>query len=178
MKNKRRGFMLAEVVVVSVIISTVLVALFTGLSRMSIAYETRNRYYKIDTAYVAQGLNDIIVRNGYIDDLISDKKPIVLTTKYEEININIDTIIDPSISNQKINAYLLLANMNFYGSHLSQLATFLANRNPNSPDNPSFIEYLEYLSQHITSIEDYTYFIIVEFQKDIDDCYYYTLKVR
>ena len=49
MKLNRKGFMMAEVVVVSVIICTVLVTLYTALARINNAYDTRNRYYDIDT---------------------------------------------------------------------------------------------------------------------------------
>lgn len=177
MKNDSRGFMLAEVVVVSVIISTVLVTLFTGLNRMSTAYETRNKYYDIDAAYIAQGINDIVIKNDYISDLASDGTPILLTYKYSEISEYVNTIIDEYDPNQKVNAYLIFANMDFYGIDITDLPDLLSNRNPNSSDNETFIEYLNYISQNIIP-ENYTYFIIVELQKDVDDCYYYTLKVR
>ena len=51
MKLNRKGFMMAEVVVVSVIICTVLVTLYTALARINNAYDTRNRYYDIDTLF-------------------------------------------------------------------------------------------------------------------------------
>ena len=40
----RKGFMLAEVVVVSAVISTVLVTMYIAINRVSSAYETRNSY--------------------------------------------------------------------------------------------------------------------------------------
>ena len=58
MKLNRKGFMMAEVVVVSVIICTVLVTLYTALARINNAYDTRNRYYDIDTLYFTVSANN------------------------------------------------------------------------------------------------------------------------
>ena len=44
MKLNRKGFMMAEVVVVSAVIVTVLETLFTGINKVSTAYEKRNKY--------------------------------------------------------------------------------------------------------------------------------------
>ena len=51
MKLSRKGFMLAEVVVVSVVVATVLVTLFAGLNNISSAYRTRNIYYDIELLF-------------------------------------------------------------------------------------------------------------------------------
>ena len=59
MKIGKKGFMMAEVVVVSVVIATVLVTLFTCLNKVSSAYETRNRYYDVDSLYAAIEINEI-----------------------------------------------------------------------------------------------------------------------
>ena len=61
MKLNCKGFMLAEVVVVSVIICTVLVTLYTSLVRINNAYDTRNRYYDINTLYFTEEVNDILI---------------------------------------------------------------------------------------------------------------------
>ena len=39
------------------------------------------------------------------------------------------------IPNQKVNAYLIFANMEFYGIDITDLPDLLSNRNPNSSDN-------------------------------------------
>ena len=71
MKLNRKGFMMAEVVVVSVIICTVLVTLYTALARINNAYDTRNRYYDIDTLYFTEEVNDMLIYMGYINEYIS-----------------------------------------------------------------------------------------------------------
>ena len=52
--------MLAEVVVVSAVISTVLVTMYIAINRVSSAYETRNNYYDIDALFFAEEINDLI----------------------------------------------------------------------------------------------------------------------
>lgn len=52
--------MLAEVVVVSAVISTVLVTMYIAINRVSSAYETRNSYYDIDALFFAEEINDLI----------------------------------------------------------------------------------------------------------------------
>ena len=81
MKLNRKGFMMAEVVVVSVIICTVLVTLYTALARINNAYDTRNRYYDIDTLYFTEEVNDMLIYMGYINEYIS-------TNGSKEVNLN------------------------------------------------------------------------------------------
>lgn len=81
MKLNCKGFMLAEVVVVSVIICTVLVTLYTSLVRINNAYDTRNRYYDINTLYFTEEVNDILIYMGYINEYIS-------TSESKEVNLN------------------------------------------------------------------------------------------
>ena len=81
MKLNRKGFMMAEVVVVSVIICTVLVTLYTALARINNAYDTRNRYYDIDTLYFTEEVNDMLIYMGYINEYIS-------TNDSKEVNLN------------------------------------------------------------------------------------------
>lgn len=52
--------MLAEVVVVSAVISTVLVTMYIAINRVSSAYERRNNYYDIDALFFAEEINDLI----------------------------------------------------------------------------------------------------------------------
>ena len=63
-KLGRKGFMLAEVVVVSAVISTVLVTMYIAINRVSSAYETRNSYYDIDALFFAEEINDLIKDKG------------------------------------------------------------------------------------------------------------------
>ena len=90
MKLNRKGFMMAEVVVVSVIICTVLVTLYTALARINNAYDTRNRYYDIDTLYFTEEINYSLISSGLINKLITNGNSVKLNLK--DLKINIDEI--------------------------------------------------------------------------------------
>lgn len=60
MKNKK-GFMLAEIVIVSVVIMVGLVSLFTVVSKIFLQYDKRIVYDNVDATYVARGLAEYYV---------------------------------------------------------------------------------------------------------------------
>lgn len=159
--------MLAEVVVVSVVIATVLVTLFTGLNNVSSAYSVRNIYYDVDSLYVAMEVNDILRENALITNLIDNDDIVLLYGNSYEIDGFVDfykEIVKYDISS----IYFVPYN----SDKLEQL---------NSENiNNSFKDYVDYLSGHLIFEDDYNYMIIVERvnNNDKDDCYYYTLKLK
>lgn len=162
MKIGRKGFMLAEVVVVSVVIATVLVTLFTGLSRVSSAYETRNRYYDVDSLYAAMEINGILKKNNpstintTLAMKLSDDSNV---SNFEEFYNNTNSSINSYITPYTKDSMLTLKNFN---------------------SNLTFSNYLDYLSDNLNFSDDYNYMIIVERREnnDINDCYYYALKLK
>ena len=166
MKLNNKGFMLAEVVVVSVVLATVLVTLFSGLMNVSSAYETRNRYYDVDSLYAAMDINDILIKNESsliystsAVELAKDGDVGVYENFYEKTNYSIDSYIIP----YDVNVLDSLKNLN---------------------DNVTFSEYLDYLSGNIDFNDNYDYIVIIEREKiknnsdEEDDCYYYALKLK
>ena len=162
MKLNRKGFMLAEVVIVSVVVATVLVTLYTGLKNVSTAYETRNRYYDIDSLYAAMDINNILIKNA--SSFINSNTALELTN---------DNDINEFYEFYKKTGYSIESYLTPYNSE--QIIT-LKNLN----DNVTFDEYIDYLSGNINFNEDYNYIIIVERTNinDKDDCYYYALKLK
>ena len=168
MKLNCKGFMMAEVVVVSVIICTVLVTLYTSLVRINNAYDTRNRYYDINTLYFTEEVNDMLIYMGYINEYIS-------TSESKEVNLgyvfsndsnfcsayNIDTAKGGSIRM-------------FFSVYDNSRVGALADMNSNA----TFKDYISYLKEHFDYNEKYEYMLITEICKTGDDCYYYGLRVR
>lgn len=72
MNNK--GFMLAEVIIVSAIIVTVLVTMYSGLNKLYIKYDEVSRYYNIDAIYAGKTMSDYLIDNGLMDDYILDSE--------------------------------------------------------------------------------------------------------
>lgn len=172
MKLNKKGFMLAEVVVVSVVIATVLVTAFTALSRLSSAYETRNRYYDIDAAYMAIQANDIIVKDSNVNNFVKEDKLLDLCKEEREIEDYLKQTFD-----KKTNTLI-----NFYFSPYKK--TKLVSTSITTNSKQTFKDYLSYLSNNLNFDEKYTYLIITERCNIVDnvvdenDCYYYALKVR
>lgn len=161
----KKGFMLAEVVVVAAVISTVLITLFTGLNRMTSAFETRNKYYDIDAAYLAGEANNYLVKNDiiYSDSLLN-------TSVVKEITA-ISTIFTDLIKDDngfpEVRVYFSLYDKDIL-SNTSQISNM----------RTTFKDYISYLTNKLDFSENYTYMIIIEIAKTSDDCYYYALKVR
>lgn len=174
MKIGRRGFMLAEVVVVSVVVVTVLVTLFTGVNNVSSAYETRNRYYDVDSLYIAMEINDIIIDEKIISVLqtnnnITNLKNNVANSERMTNYVNFYEDKDKGTGN-------VINSLYFVPYDVDKLNSLKNEENINI----SFKDYITYLSGNLDFSEDYDYMIIVERYENnnIDDCYYYALKLK
>ena len=140
--------MLAEVVVVSVVVATVLVTMYIGLNKISSAYETRNRYYDIDAEYYAMEVNDNYDKRN---DIAGAYKSLGTDIKKTYISATAHKI-----------------------EYTKEALTSLGN----SVSNQTFKDYIEYLNGNIDfGDSSYTNFVITELCKTKDDCYYYALKV-
>lgn len=173
MKIGNKGFMLAETLIVSVVVATVLVTMFTGVSNVSSAYETRNRYYDVDSLYAAIEVNEILRRKNLLEGIgtkeltndISEFKNFYLSSSGDKIYVY---IMSYDSTNTDVDA--LKSSVN------SSMNTL---KSKNS--NVTFSDYLDYLSGNMDfTNDDYNYLIIVERREnnDIDDCYYYALKLK
>ena len=167
MKLNKKGFMLAEVVVVSVVIATTLVTLYVALNRLISAFDTRNTYYDIDAAYLAVEVNNILIENGIINTLLSQSEPQI-----------------KEVSSDKNNEYLDVKN--FVGHYSGNKKVYFSPYSNDKIDsitsqsiNQTFIDYINYLNDNFDYEETYKYVIITEMCDDTNNnCRYYTLKVR
>lgn len=167
MKLNRKGFMMAEVVVVSVIICTVLVTLYTALARINAAYDTRNRYYDIDTLYFTEEINYSLISSGLINKLIQNGNSVKVTLEGQGIDLNEISSFYNSNNKGKTKIYFSLYKKN----DVNKLANLTGL-------NETFKDYITYANDHFDYNEDYEYMLITEMCKTNDDCYYYGLRVR
>lgn len=163
MKIGRKGFMLAEVVVVSVVVVTVLVTLYVGLNNVSSAYEIRNRYYDVDSLYVAMEINDILINDNVVSSISK-------ASEVSDIDSNIKTFSNFYLGNVGDSIYSYITPYD--------IEDMLSLKSYNN--NVTFSEYLDYLSSNLDFDSDYDYMIIVERRENsnVDDCYYYALKLK
>lgn len=156
MKLNKKGFMLAEVVIVASVIATVLVTVYILLNRVSNSYETRNRYNDIDAMYAAMEINDIIKEDTAIN---KDSWAELTSDNYN----NFKTFY----RNATNNGYTIKS---WYVDNTQNIDSI------NTSNDVSLGNYISYLNDKLGE-EDYDYLVIVELSKGIDDNYYYTLKV-
>lgn len=143
--------MLAEVVVVSAVISTVLVTMYIAINRVSSAYETRNSYYDIDALFFAEEINDLIKDK----ELQKDSNPKLslgdLSTAYRNKD------------------YLNYKEANGYYITPSTLN--------NTIEGKPLKDFMSYLKTKLSNDNNYKYIIVSELCTTDDDCRYYALKV-
>ena len=142
--------MLAEVVVVSAVISTVLVTMYIAINRVSSAYETRNSYYDIDALFFAEEINDLIKDKK----LQTDSNPKLLLgglfTAYQ------------SLDYKEANGYYITPST----------------LNNTIEGKQTLKDFMSYLKSKLSNDNNYTYIIVSELCTPDDDCRYYALKVK
>lgn len=158
-KFGNKGFMMAEVVVVSVIVATSLVVLYTSTNRLTTAFNLRNRYHDLDALNLAIAVNDKLIKDGTINTIIKD---------YSAININdnvsnIKNLYDSYNDGNGVNTYFIKNNN---GIDISSLTGV---RNTTK-------DYFDYLKKNI-SVDD-NYYIVSEICITEDNCFYYGLGVK
>lgn len=140
--------MLAEVVVVSAVISTVLVTMYIAINRVSSAYETRNSYYDIDALFFAEEIND----------LIKDKEP----PKDFKLSLgDLSTAYQDYLNYEKANGYYITPST----------------LNNTIKGKATLKDFISYLKSKLNNDNNYKYIIISELCKSDSDCHYYALKV-
>lgn len=72
MKNNK-GFMLAEVVIVSAVLITTIVGLYSGFANTYKAYEIRSSYYDAKTVYALKNLEDFLIDEMLLNNIITQK---------------------------------------------------------------------------------------------------------
>ena len=164
MRINRKGFMLAEVIIVSVIICVVLVSLFTGINRVTKAYDLRNRYYDVNALYMAEKANLYLIEDNSINTLISNNSPV----KVENTNLNnVISFYNSGNTGSAVNIYFTPYDQNKVDD-LGKL----------TETNQTYKDFIDYLSGHLEFKGEYTYMLISEICNSTDDCYYYGLGVK
>ena len=166
MKLNKKGFMLAEVVIVAAVIAGILVTLYISVNRMTHAYDTRNRYYDLDAMYAAMEVNSILIRDNDIKRYLENNNDYIKFINNQE-NQGVDLYSD----------FYLNTGYDLTGVYYVKSSLVSIKKLSNSTNNDLYLsDYLDYLEDSIP-FDNYKYLIIVELSKDEDDIYFYTLKV-
>ena len=115
-KNNNKGFMLVEVIIVTVVIATIMTSLYVAFSRVYKVYDMKSKYSNIDGIYALNIIKNYYIENITINKMINDsstyidlKNDIESSKKYcstlniGDENINYCNKINSVIANYKIN---------------------------------------------------------------------------
>ena len=64
MKLNKKGFMMTEVIVVSVMIVVILTTMYTGYNRLIRSYNQKIDYYNVDGIYLLAFIRDSVIIDG------------------------------------------------------------------------------------------------------------------
>ena len=156
-KIGKKGFMMAEVVVVSVIVAVTLVTLYTSISRVTTAFNLRNRYHDLDCLNLSIAVNDTLISSDKINELLRNN---VISQK---VNTDASEIINLYSNVNSVNVYYIKNNN---GLNMNNIGTV----------KPTTSEYFDYLKKTFDTGNNY--YIVSEICKTTDDCYYYGLGVK
>lgn len=152
MKLNKKGFMMAEVIVVSAIIVIFLGAIYISYNKILSTYKTRINYYDNTTLYKLGYYRDTLIENNELDTALNNAQNGIVTVA----------------NNAHEKAYLIYnENKKLNGDELDSIEGI----------NQTFKDYIKYLS---TSMEFKTSHVMVGEKcnsKNNDDCQYSYLEI-
>lgn len=158
-KFGNKGFMMAEVVVVSVIVAVTLVTLYTSVNRLTTAFNLRNKYHDLDCLNLSMAVDDELIGNGKINTLMNGDD------SFKEISDDVNNIKSLYDDYDWIEVYFL------------KNGTTIDDNIKEKIYNNTAKDYFTYLQKNYDN--KYNYYIVSELCKiGADDCYYYGLGVR
>lgn len=175
MNNK--GFMMAEVVVVSAIVMVTIVGLYQSYNKLYSTYNTRIDYYDSTTLYRLGYYRDILIENDKLNNLINNLEDTV-TEIYGSNGVSGIQLPDNEVS-PYVNDTVFLIKTN---KSSDKYVITGAELDSNVGINLTFKDYLSYLSTSTTFTSNYI--MVMERctsndddTKNIDDCKYAYLEI-
>lgn len=153
MIKNNKGFMLAEVVIVSAVLITTLVSLYVGFAKVYKAYEERSSFFDTDSIYALKSIEDTLIDEGLFNNIINE----INTSNY--VSYLAENLTDDSY----INSYLkeLLGNYNIEYFYITKydnasLTTIIES----DANNIIFNDFLKHLQKNLTFDNNYNYIFL------------------
>lgn len=166
MIKNNKGFMMVEVIIVSTIIVTILITLYTSFFKLFILYTNRSRYYNIDGVYAIKEITNYLIidnrLNNILSSLSSDSDSIFLINDSECNSIlpSDDEFCEQLQNLYQINNLVITKKDNILYNDGTSL-TYLGRNDLNI--NETFKDYLKYLYKYYSNNDEYDYLIILEY---------------
>lgn len=158
-----KGFMLVEVIIVTVIVATIMISLYVVFNRVYNAYDLKEKYTDIDGIYGIKAVEDYFIDNMVFNYLIKDMNE--SSDVYVEVKCdgyfedNALTYCDNIFSTYKVNKLYLVKKD---GDQLPS-----DDKMP-SAVNQTFIDYFDYVRNAIELENDGYIFLLETYELDSD----------
>lgn len=155
MIRNNKGFMLAEVVIVSAILITTLTSLYAGFARVYKAYEERSSFFDIDSIYALKNIEDTLIDNMEFNNII----------KTIDANNYVYYNNEELISDNYINSYLksIMTNYNIEYFYITEYSMYGINKIINIDNsNIVFNDFLIYLEKNLVFDGNYGYILLAK----------------
>lgn len=165
MKMNNKGFMMAEVVVVSAIVLVTLTSLYASYNKIYSLYSTRLNYNDVQTLYKLVYYRNCIIKNGKMNlaESNSSSGPVDITNGTTYLNINDKICNDCSEKIYFINNNKANINRNVLDSF---------------PVNQTYKDYVTYLADAVNLSESDYVMIMEKCDTNKDNCKYAYLEIK
>lgn len=173
MKLNKKGFMMAEVIVVSAIILTFLAGIFISYNKIYSAYKTRLDYYDVTALYRLRFYKDYYIEfeqecPGHGNKSVYECKLIQAMLNGKSESVEQLANINPEYENVKEKVFI------FYNNYKNLASDLLKDENVNL----TYKDYVNYLANSV-DLKDANYVMTIERcdNDDVDRCKYAYLEV-
>ena len=146
MRKDNRGFMLAEVIIVSSIVVTVLVTMYTGLNKLFVKYDELSRYYNVDAIYMAKNVEDYLIDSFQMGSVIGNSS----STGYMDIKTmqGINEIVGEECGSGSTAGTTCVSKLYFIGNY-GEKGDWYDKVKALSTDDKYFADYVDYVKNDI-----------------------------
>lgn len=144
-----KGFMLAEVVIVSAVIITALVGLYTGFSNTYKAAQTKSKYYDVNGVYKLK-----IVEKYLLKEMVLNNDIAFLNGLYDDDNESDDLRFDVNLNNlfnEEDNYFESVVLVKYNNLNLVSFGNSLTDT------DKEFKEFVDYYVRQIDNYDNYSY---------------------
>ena len=167
MKNNK-GFMMAEVIIVSAIVLATLATLAVSYNRILGSYNSKLSYYDSTLLFRLAYFRDSLIDKSLINDLIgNNKKPVVVIYDSENGGGKLATGDIVELNNTAEKVYLLYNKQHPVAADALKSYTI----------NETFTDYVSYLNKSV-DLTKTNFVLIMESCSGTDDCKYAYLEVK
>ena len=110
MKINNKGFMLVEVIVVSVVVATIMTSLFIAFERVFNVYDKKSNYTDLDAVYALKMIEDYMIDEIDSEGNVMINKILVDNTYFTKISCDGNKYCDSVFNEYNVNSIYLVKN--------------------------------------------------------------------